>query len=68
MTATLQLFLAFGFGRNALIAEAVLCAVATAVTLVVVSRRSRHQAVRAVPAVVAEAEAVVAGAAEHQRV
>jgi len=68
MTATLQLFLAFGFGRDALIADLVLSAVATGATLVVLSRRRQRQGVRAVPAVVAEAEAVVAGAPEHQRV
>ena len=68
MTATLQLFLAFGFGRDALIAELVLGAVATVVTLVVMSRRSQRQSDPALPAVVAEAEAVVAGAAQRQRV
>ncbi len=67
MTATLQLFLALGLGRFALLADLGFMAVSTLVTFALIAR-SRRGTAAADPGthVVAEAEAVVADAAEHQ--
>lgn len=67
MTATLQLFLALGFGRFALLADLAFMAVSGLVTFAVIAR-SRRGTAAADPGshVVAEAEAVVADADERQ--
>ena len=72
MFATLQLFLGLGLGmgRSALLVDAVLTTVAVVIGAVVVTRsgRARPPAASADPGalVVAEAEAVTAGAGERQ--
>ena len=69
MTATMQLFLALGFGRFALLADLAFVALSTVATFALIarSRRSTATANRG-SHVVAEAESVVAGAAERQPV
>ncbi len=69
MFATLQLYLALGFGRAAFLADLALTGVGAAAVGIVVARARRSQApVRAESDVVAEAEAVVTGAGDHQPV
>ena len=68
MTATLQLYLALGFGRLALLVDLVLTAAVVATVAIVMIRSRRPQpAGPPVSAVVAEAEAVVAEARHHER-
>ena len=63
MLSTIQLFLALGFGRFALVADLVLMGVGVAIATVVATRR---RGTTPPPPVVAEAEAVLASAPDHQ--
>lgn len=65
MVATLQLFLALGLGRAAVVADVVLTVAVLAVVAVLMARDRRRLAAPATD-VVAEAEAVVLEAGERQ--
>ncbi len=66
MLSTVQLFLALGFGRFALVADLVVTGAAVAVATVVAVRSGRTSRPQQQDTVVAEAEAVVAGAPSPQ--
>ena len=65
MFATLQMLVALGLGRSALVADLVLTGAAVAAGVVVVAR-SRRQSASGKSSVVAEAEAVVDAAPDRQ--
>jgi len=70
MLSTLQLVLALGLGRSALVADGVLTATGLALSAVVVIRARARRTRPPVSAaeIVAEAEAVVTGAGDRQPV